>query len=59
VLAFLYLASDNVSKLYKYLLYQHSYRAQPGRPQAYGVAHSKIARVARVVFVLYVVGRAY
>jgi len=30
-----------------------------GRKPGTGCAHSKISRVARVVFVLYVVGRAY
>jgi len=30
-----------------------------GRKPGTGCAHSKIARVARVLFVLYVVGRAY
>jgi len=45
--------------LFSYYYYYYYYYYYTGRKPGTGCAHSKIARVARVVFVLYVVGRAY
>jgi len=48
-----------LERFLKFVLTYFLTQFNTGRKPGTGCAHSKIARVARVVFVLYVVGRAY